>query len=120
MNYIVHRKDMRIKLERVLHDFGDCYTVNDIMHAIEKGRMQSFVEGETWIITQVLTFPRKKALDILFVIGHLDEARRALPRLEEYARSIGATKIASLAREGWSKFAGPEWKKTGVSYVKDL
>lgn len=120
MNYVVTRKDMRVKLQRVLHGFGDCYTVNDIMGEIEKGTMQSFVVGETWIITQVLNYPRKKAVNVLFIIGHLDEARRAEPKIEEFARSIGAKQIVGLARVGWSKFATPGWRKTGVAFVKDL
>ena len=44
------------KLARVLDRMGGLYTLNDILTMIAKGQMQSFVEGESWAVTQICQF----------------------------------------------------------------
>jgi len=116
----ITRQDMATKLEKTLRLSGDLYTLDDIMVAIEEGRMQSFTVDDTWIITQVLEFPRRKVLEITFVIGFLNEAVKALPALYAFARSIGATRVTGFGREGWMNFAEPGWKLVGSMYAKEL
>ena len=52
---------------------GGLYTLNDILTAIAEGRMQSFVEGNSWVITQVMSFPRAKVLEVFAAVGDLDD-----------------------------------------------
>lgn len=110
---------MQKKMERMLHLTGDLYTLDDIMELIEDGKFQSFVEGDTWIVTQVNEFPRRKVLEITFVVGDINEAVRALPRIYEHAENVGADRINALGREGWWVFADAGWSKVGVVYAKD-
>lgn len=120
MNFVITREDMEEKTQRVLHDFGDLYTFDDIMKLIEEGKMQSFVSKSTWIVTQVNIFPRKKILEISLVVGFLEEAVEALPQIYEFARKIGADKVTALGRDGWWKFAEPGWYRVGGMFAKDL
>ena len=41
------------KLKRVLDRMGGLNTLHDILEAIAAGRMQSFMEGDSWAITRV-------------------------------------------------------------------
>jgi hypothetical protein len=120
MTYVINREDMREKVERALHDFGDLYTFDDIMGFIETGKMQSFTAGDTWIVTQVNEFPRRKVLDICLVVGFLQEATEALPQIYAFARSIGANRVTAVGRDGWWKFAEPGWYRVGGYFAKDL
>jgi hypothetical protein len=80
MTYEITRADMRLKVERALHDGGDLYTFDDIMALIKEGKMQSFTCGDTWIVTQVNEFPRKKVLEIALVVGEHMGGDRVPPR----------------------------------------
>lgn len=111
---------MRKKFERMLRDSGDLYTLEDILDLIEQGKMQSFVDGDTWVVTQVHEFPRRKVLDIVFVVGHLGQAVQLLPQLYMFANEIGATLITGYGRDGWDAVKQPGWKKVGSLYAKEL
>ena len=52
-------------LARALERMGAVYTVSDILAAIAEGRMQSFTDGDSWAITQVVDYPRARMLDVL-------------------------------------------------------
>jgi hypothetical protein len=116
----ITRDDMKIKVDRALHDFGDLYTFDDILELIDKGKMQSFTAGDTWVVTQVNEFPRRKVVDICLVVGFLEDAVRALPDVYKFARDIGATRVTAVGRDGWWKFAEPGWYRVGGYFAKDL
>ena len=42
------------KLARVLERMGGLYTVQDILNLIAIGKMQSFTEGDSWAVTQIV------------------------------------------------------------------
>ena len=65
---IYHRK-----LERVLDRIGGLYTLNDILTAIAEGKMQTFVEDNSWAITQVQDFPRARQLQLVAAVGDLKD-----------------------------------------------
>ena len=124
MNFIITREDMEAKVNRVLRDTGDLYNFDDIMKAIGTGDMQSFTQGETWIVTSVMVFPRKKMLSIELFVGFIKDWPAAMVQLEEFAREVGATRIIGRGRLGWGKYAERYkqygWKRTGEMYAKDL
>ena len=91
------------KLARVLSAMGGFYTPQDILSAIAAGRMQSFVEGESWAITQIAVFPRAKVLEILVALGDLDELRILHDRVLAYAGGdwrVG--RFQAYGRRGWN------------------
>ena len=73
------------KLARGLDRMGGLYTLNDILTAIAEGRMQSFVEGNSWAITQVVSFPRAKVLEVFAAVGDLDDLRILHDRIIDFA-----------------------------------
>jgi hypothetical protein len=89
------------KLARVLDRMGGLYTLNDILTAIAEHRMQSFVENNSWIITQVVPFPRAKVLEVFAAIGDLDDLRVLHDRILDFAAEIGAGVVRAYGRKGW-------------------
>jgi hypothetical protein len=89
------------KLARLLDRMGGLYSVQDILSAIAEGRMQSFVEGETWAITQIAQFPRTKLLEILVVVGELEACRKLLDRIFQFADANDVGLIQAYGRRGW-------------------
>lgn len=111
---------MRRKVDRLMRDGNNCYTLDDIMKEIDQGTMQSHVFGDTWVITQVHDFPQRRSVDLTFVVGEADEFLAGLPKLYDWSREIGANLITGSGRDGWWSKRLPGWRRMGSLYSKDL
>ena len=99
------------KLARLLERMGGLYTVSDILAAIAEGRMQGFVEGDSWAITQVVQFPRARLLEILIALGDIEQCRTLHSRILQYARDNGIGLVQAYGRRGWFQHPLTEgWK----------
>jgi hypothetical protein len=106
------------KLKRVLVRMGGLYTLNDILSAIARNEMQSFVEGESWALTRIAQYPRAKVVEVLAVVGRIDEARVLHDRVLDFAMEVGATVIQAYGRRGWLPDARARgWKLKAQNYV---
>jgi hypothetical protein len=111
------------KLARVLDRMGALYTTQDILNAIAEGKMQSFVEGDSWAITQIGLYPRAKVLEIVAVVGDLEDLRVLHDRLFAFAAEMGVSVIQAHGRKGWLMDAEKRgWKVKARSFVyqKDM
>jgi len=112
--------DMERKMSRWLAIHDGCYTFRDIMNKIHDGTMQSHAFGDTWVVTTVHEFPQRKAVHIDLVVGNLKEFLDGLPKLYDWARSIGATLMTGSGNPGWRHYPMPGWKFKGLMFSKDL
>lgn len=106
------------EMARVLEQQGGFYTIEDILDLIQEGRMQSFADQDTWVITQVHNFPRKKVLEIVFVIGDAEKLRELEPRIEEFRKEIQAEMMMATGRLGWLKKHFDGWKPISANFIK--
>lgn len=106
-------------LEKGLKMGGDTHTLEDILDEIKSGHKQSFASGNTWAITQVLDFPRRRVLELFLVVGHGKDLSVLEEQITEYARSIGADFIRTSGRPGWKTHAKKMgWELSHVVYTK--
>ena len=106
------------KLKRVLARAGDLYTLDDIRTELAGNTMQSFVEGESVAITRIAIYPRAKVVEVLAVVGKLDEARILHDRILIFASEVGARVIQAYGRYGWLHDAQRRgWKIIAENYV---
>jgi hypothetical protein len=106
------------KLARLLERMGGLFTVQDILSAIAEGKMQSFVEGDTWAITKIAVFPRARLLEIMIVVGDLKDCQRLLDRIYQFANENDIGLVQAYGRRGW--FNHPltsGWKIRTKSYL---
>ena len=106
------------KLARLLERMGGLYTLHDILTAIAEGRMQSFVENETWAITKIAIFPRARLLEIMVVVGDLGDCQKLLDRIYQFADENDIGLVQAYGRRGW--FNHPltsGWKIRTKSYL---
>jgi hypothetical protein len=113
-------KKMLLKVKRALRQNDDLYDLYDIETALSTGEMQSHTADDTWVVTQVFDYPRKRVVNVLFVVGDLGGAYKTDAVVENWARNIGATVMTATGRDGWEKHLGPGWMKVGTVYSKDL
>jgi hypothetical protein len=111
---------MQKKMNKALKINGDVFNLDDIRESLRIGKMQGHVEGDTWAITQVHEWPRKKSVNILYVIGSLENSIQLESKITEWAKGIGANFITAIGRDGWWKHRTSGWKKLGVLYSKEL
>jgi hypothetical protein len=111
------------RLARALDRMGGAYLVQDILAAIAAGRMQSFAEGDSWAVTQVVDYPRTRMLDILVALGDLEECRKLHDRVLQYARDNDIALVQAYGRRGWiddAKSHGWRVKTTSYLYQREL
>ena len=111
------------RLERVLDRMGGLYALNDILERIAAGKMQSFVEGNSWAICELNDFPRRRVLDILAVVGDLKDCRILHDQVLRYADRVNASLVRASGRRGWIKDAESRgWRRhtTNMVYVRDM
>lgn len=89
---------------------GDLYTLDSILTSIKSREMQLWLVHESGTlvsvgITQILTYPKKKVLDILLAGGDRWEewGETSLTLMGDYAREQGCESIRGYGRLGWVK-----------------
>jgi hypothetical protein len=110
------------KLDRVLDRMGGVYHTSDILDRIADGRMQSFVEGNSWLITQVCEYPRAKTLDFVAAVGDLKDWPVLHDLALSYADHLNIPLIRAYGRRGWFPMIEDRgWKILTVNqvYVKE-
>jgi hypothetical protein len=111
------------KMGKVLDRMGGIYLVDDLLTAIGEGRMQSFAEGNSWAVTQVIQFPRARQLQIVAAVGDLADLDAMHDRVLDYARSEGIGLISTYGRRGWMSRAlarGWKIKAKNILYHREL
>jgi len=111
---------MAEKMHKALRIGGDLYNFDDVMADLQSGRMQGHVEGDTWAVTQVHQWPRRKAVNVLFVVGSLENSLKLEAKVEAWAKSIDAELLTAVGRGGWWQHRTPGWKIVGTLYSKDI
>lgn len=113
-------RDYRAELDAMLAESGGFYTFEDIMECIRTGQMQSFAKGDTWVVTQINEFPRKRVVEIVYVVGELS----MLPVLEaeviQFAHGVGAEMLMAAGRRGFEAKHLVGWKATTTNFVREI
>ena len=89
-----------------------CYgthTIEDIESGIASGQFQFWPGERCALITEVLEYPRVKALNFFLVGGSRKElVDRMEPMIVTWARTIGCTRVAQAGRRGWARVLQPK------------
>ena len=109
-----------VGIRRALELEGGLYTFEDVLHNIRHGDMQSFTEGESLLVTRISQFPRKKALELVLMVGRADELLVLEPQLIDFALNHGCDVMLGYGRLGWENFMTDGWRKVYSFYIKDV
>lgn len=109
------------QLREALERMGNTHTLDDIVAEINARTMQSFVEGETWAVTKLIQFPQRKVLEIVLVIGDIDDAVKLHDTVMAFAAEQNCDLVRTFARDGWQHWAKKRGWRNGMRiYVKEL
>ena len=110
--------EMAEKMRRALKVGDDLFNLEDIEAGLASGVMQGHVEGDAWAVTQIHQWPRKKAVNILFVVGSLENSLKLEAKVEMFAKMQNATLLTAVGRNGWWQHKTPGWRIVGNLYSK--
>ncbi|MGQ9371954.1 hypothetical protein [Azospirillum sp. ST 5-10] len=87
---------------------GHTHTVDDVVSAVAEGRMQMWQSDRSLLVTELRRYPQLLAVRIVLGAGDLADIWENLePRVEAFAREMGATRIEAVGRMGWLRAAAP-------------
>jgi len=98
------------------------HTIEDVEAGIESGLFQFWSGKNCALVTEVVTYPRLKAMNYFLLGGDLDELVNEIePALTAWAKSIGCDRVFGVGRKGFER----AFRKSGFSpawyvIVKDI
>ena len=105
----------RDDLSQVLDDFID------IAEGLYKGTMQLWPADKGCIVTEIVVYPKKKALNVFLGGGELDQILDMHENVIEWAKAQGCECLMMTGRFGWKKpLEKHGWKTLHSSYVKEF
>jgi hypothetical protein len=114
-------QQLRQRLQRALDIAGNTHDVSDVVDAIKAGRMQAFSGPDAFVVTETVSAPRKRYLNVFLAVGDLDEVMFLQPQLEAFGKEHGCEFIIMHGRKGWSRvLPNFGWQEAGVTYALPL
>jgi hypothetical protein len=106
------------RLAKALDRQGGLWSLTDILERIAGGTMQSFVRNQSWAVTQISVFPRRRILEIVAVVGDLGDCRILHDEIIAFADKMDVDLVAAYGRLGWVPDARRNgWKIKTQSYL---
>lgn len=106
------------KLAKALERAGGLYSLNDILERCADGRMQSFTWNNSWVVTQISVYPRSRVIDIIALVGDLDDGENLHAQVFDFARTMEVNAIVAQGRVGWARLAKSHgWKTVSQNTV---
>lgn len=113
-------EQLQKRLQRALDLAGNTHTIEDIQQAIARGQMQCFVTGDSFVITEVTQYPRKRILNVFLAVGDISVVD-LIPKLESFAREAGCDGMQTLGRAGWKRILPQRgWHQSHTLFTYDL
>lgn len=108
-------------IEKALRYSGGTHNSDDIIQSVMAGRMQIWPAKNSMAITEIIVYPRKKALHVFLAAGDKAELLDMIDAAREWGRSQGCTIMTTAGRFGWERVLGNvEWKKSMVVLEREI
>lgn len=102
-----------------------CYgthTIEDVERQIVEGKLQFWPGERCAVVTEIVGYPRLRALNFFLVGGDLSELLEKMePAIVAWAKALGCTRVAQTGRKGWGRILAPLGYQTTLSVmIRDL
>ena len=85
-------------IEDALEYADGTHTVEDVLDGILRGSLQLWIGERCAAVSEVLSYPRKRALNMFLAGGDLRELQGLVPGVEAFARARGCSTVMATAR----------------------
>jgi len=108
-------------IEAALDRGGNTHLFEDIVSAVKAGTMQFWPAEDACAITEIVAYPRKKALHIFLAGGNMDTIVEMNDSAELFAKFNECSHMSIAGRKGWQKILEPKgYKPVLTSLGKDI
>lgn len=116
-----HLFALRTPLTKALRGAGDTHTISDLATGILNGGFQYWQALNAGVITEIVTYPRKRVLSVFLAFGDLDGVMGLQPRIEAFGVANGCSAMIECGRAGWEKVLPKYgWVKRWALFSLDL
>ena len=96
-------EDYREQIEAALSYGGETHTFEDVVQMLVEGRAQAWCNGSSIAITEIVYFPRKRALHCFLAGGKSKEILEMMPSAIKWGQANGCTDFTIAGRKGWQR-----------------
>lgn len=111
-----YNQKMMRRFEEGLRRGGGLYTPQDIIDACRDGEMQMWTHEDSFAVTQIVNFPRKRILNVVLVVGHMKDLDSIWPNVLQFAQDVAVDFVRAVGRPGWINVI-PRWGFHPISSV---
>lgn len=102
-NWAIQFRRLQPHIEAALEYSQGTHTADDVLEQISTGELQLWPGQDSVVITQIITFPRKKVLHIFLAGGNQKELKEMDPYVVQWAKDQGCTALTFTGRLGWAR-----------------
>jgi len=93
----------RTYIEAALEYSQGTHTFSDIAAGLLSGRYQLWAGQNSAVVTEIIVYPRMRDLHYFLAGGDLDELKEIRPRIEDWGKKNGCSRVSLAGRPGWAK-----------------
>lgn len=102
-NWAIQFRRLQPHIEAALEYSQGTHTADDVLEQISTGELQLWPGQDSVVITQIITYPRKKVLHIFLAGGNQKELKEMDPYVVQWAKDQGCTALTFTGRLGWAR-----------------
>lgn len=111
-------------IEAALEHAGGTHNFNDISQGVAEGRYQFWPGPNSAVISEIIEYPRFRALHFFLAGGNAAELEVMIPEIEKWGKERGCTRATFTGRKGWERSfptrPGFDYRPHAVSFTKEL
>ncbi len=111
----------RFLIESALDYAGGTHDYADIVQGVANSVMFFWPAQRSCLVTEIVQYPKKRALHVFLAAGDLDEIKDMEPSLQEFAKSLKCDAISLTGRNGWKRALNSMgYTPAHITMVKEL
>jgi hypothetical protein len=116
-----NREQILSKIKKALRRSGDTHTFEDVVRALQDGRMQSFWNETALVVTEIVATPRRNFVSVFLVAGDLNGVMGLHDKVCRWAIDNGYDFSRISVRPGFARLLEQRgWKKRQVTMELEL
>lgn len=118
---MIPEEEMKRRMGKALAKGGPTHTVEDVVAELRQGTMQWWSNGDGCVVTEILNFPRLKALHLFLGFGAIKSCYALDPEFSAWAQEQGCSRVIVHGRTGMAGgLAKLGYRPNSVLYIKQL
>lgn len=101
--WVLEFKRVRNWLENALEYADNAFNIIDVADGLGSNNMQLWTEDNAAVVTQIVSYPRKKVLHVFLAGGEMDDVMKIEKSVVLWGKLQQCQAITFVGRPGWSK-----------------